>query len=100
MSSAILIVCETDIDDGYMVELDGTQTVELYDDMTVVVDAHEHALGTLELAGDDTDIAAFLAFKDLGGYIGQGVLVVGDDTHEGGHLAVGHGDGGAPPAAM
>ena len=83
-----------------MVELDGTQAVELNDDVTVVVDAHQHALGTLELAVHDSDIAALLAFKLLGGDIGQGVFVVGDHTHETVHLAVGHGDGGTHLATM
>lgn len=83
-----------------MVELDAAQTVELNDDMTVVVYAHQHTFSTLELAGHDTDVAAFLAFKHLGVDVGQGVFIVYDHSHEAIHFAVGYCDGSTPLAIM
>lgn len=91
-------VCETDVGDGDVVQLDAAQALELDDDVAVVVNAHQGAFGPLELAGDDADAAALLAFKLLWVDVGQGVFVVGDHVHEAPHVSFRHGDGGAPCA--
>lgn len=81
-----------------MVELDAADAVEVDDDVAVVVDAHEDALGALELAGDDDDVAAALVGKGCGVDVGEGVLMVGDHVHETLHVTFWHCDGGAPLA--
>lgn len=95
-----MIVCEPYVGDGDVVELDAAETLELDDDVAVVVDAHEGALGSLELAGDNQDVAALLAFQEFGVDVGEGVLVVGDHVHEASHVSLGHGDGSAPCAVV
>ena len=81
-----------------MVELDAAEALELDDDVAVIVDAHEGALGSLELAGDNQDVAALLAFQEFGVDVGEGVFVVGDHVHKTHHVALRHDDGGAPCA--
>ena len=95
---SVLGVRETDVGDGDVVELDAAHTVKVDDDMTVVVDAHEDTLGTLELTGDDDDVTALLGSEGSRVDVGEGVLVVVDHIHETVHLGVRDDDRSTPRA--